>query len=532
MKKFFFSTICLLLLLFGTSCKKKAAQIVGKKSAKELLVKSDDVLAVLKADFSDVTIRSFYKELDEGSLKRLANQIKGNKRLSNYLNINNGAIRSWRFLSNSNYAQDINAINYFDELPYNNFLLKGQKNSAEIYEVSSGALLARVEKNAIVITKFEDNAFANLNDFVPNAIYKIKNFSYRTDDLGRVMSVKTPLLKLNNTIPTNSLGDNLIVSPNFGGGNLKLNTTLTNNNVLVELNETWAYTLKNRGKISNVSIKKIYNSNDNVPDGFNIVFYNGKNREIRHIKNTYKEAYVNTFEKIQRSARGTYINGTSAIKKFPKEITLVENKLFYNNKPFGIIDPKIKVIKIDRRAALTPNNINPFLDHPKLLADYKYVVKDGVNEHMFKTDNLERVIYSEHKLLAKYSKNRNVVSQNNAKLFGDEISSKTSLKDLNNSQHRKLSDEGGHYLADSAGGIPEYINITSQAYRVNHSKKWRSMESEISAALARGENVLVKNIQLYNNSSRRPSGSIYEVIINGKMKKFEFDNINNTLKDI
>src|SRR5690606_27928390 len=108
--------------------------------------------------------------------------------------------------------------------------------------------------------------------------------------------------------------------------------------------------------------------------------------------------------------------------------------------------------------------------------NYRYVVKDGVNEHIFVTDHLERVMYSEHRLITRYPTSRNVVSQNNAKLFGDEMSSKTSIDGLTNLQHRKLSDEGGHYLADAAGGIPETINITSQAYRVNHSVKWRRME--------------------------------------------------------
>lgn len=532
MKKYFINTLVLVLFLLIASCKKEAAQIVSKRTAKEFIVKSEDVLPLLKADFSDNTLRSFYKELDENSLRQLAHELKENKGLRDYLKKKPEAITTWKFLSNSNYAQKVNAIKYFDNLPSDRFLLKNQKNSAEIYEASSGVMLARVEKDAIIITKFSDNAFANLNTFLPNSIYKVKNSSYHIDDFGRVLSVKVPLLKLNNTIPSNSLGENLMISPIFGGNNLKLNTALPNNDVFAELNREWANTVKRRGKISSVNIKKIYSSNKKVPEGFNVVYYNGKNRKVGHIKNLTKEAYSNTFKKIQRSASGTYINGATAFKKFPKEITLVENKIFYNNKSFGSIDPKNKVINIDRRAALTKNNVNPFLDHPRLLPDYKYVVQDGVNEHIFITDDLERVIYSEHRLLAKYSKNRNVVSQNNAKLYGDEISSKTSLNGLTNGQHRKLSDEGGHYLADSAGGIPESINITSQAYRVNHSQKWRSMENEISSALEKGENVFVKNRQLYDNSSRRPSGSIYEVIINGKRKEFSFDNINYSLEDI
>ncbi|SDH10578.1 DNA/RNA non-specific endonuclease [Winogradskyella thalassocola] len=526
----------LLILLFSlVSCNKIGKKIIKEKELIELFSKNEDVLAILKVDFPDDLIRGFHKNLDEASLKQLAKQIEGSKELGSYLKVNPKAIKAWGFLSNSNYAKDVEIIKYFDELPTSKFSLKSNNRIGEIYDVSSGGLLAKLDNKSILITKLDNNAFANLNKFAPNTIYKVKNIDYQIDDIGRVVSAKTSLLKLDNSIPSNSLISeefNQIISSVFGGTNLKLNQVFVDKDIFSQLNNTWLDALKKREKIGRINIKSIFNSNQKTPDAFNVIYYNGKDRIPIHIENTLKKQNDDVFKKLQRSAEGTYINGKTAIENFPKDITLNGNKLIFEGKPFGVIDPKTSTVTIDRRAALNKKSINPLLDHPRLLEDFKYVVKDGKNTHIYKTDNLGRVIESQHTIISKTSKNRNVVSQNKAKLYGDEVSSKTSLENLTNNQHKRMSDEGGHYLADSAGGIPESINITSQAYKVNHSKKWRAMEDKITKAIENGDNVLVKNTQIFSDNSRRSSGAIYEISINGKIEKLEFNNINNTLEVI
>ena len=74
---------------------------------------------------------------------------------------------------------------------------------------------------------------------------------------------------------------------------------------------------------------------------------------------------------------------------------------------------------------------------------------------------------------------------------------------------KQYNDEGGHILADSAGGLPESINIFPQAYCVNHSAEWRGMETKIKNAVLNGSKVVVETTFKYPNKSKRPSEYSY-----------------------
>jgi hypothetical protein len=531
MKKYAFKTFILIFIITLSSCRKASKELLAKKALKELIFKSDDVAPILKANFNDDVLETFAKSLDELQIKSLTKQIENNKPLAQLLNSNPKTISIWSFLSGSKYSGDIEIIKYFKDLPENQFVLRLTNGKRDIVDLSNGNVLARVSDNSILVIKLENNPFLNLKKFAPKTNYTINKTSYSIDNLGRVSIVKSPLLKLNKNIAANIDNSSHILSLKFGGINFDINKALISKDAFLPINETWQKALTQRTKISEVNIKSFYRDNTTIPDAFNVSYYRDGQRVIVHIPNNFKKKYESIFDQLRKPAVGKFINGSKATRAFPDDISLTGNKLFYEGKEFASINSNTKTILVQRRAALK-NGINPLLSHPKLLEDYKYVVQDGKNTHIFKTDNLGRVSETEHFIVAKYSKTRNVVEQNNAKLFGDEISSKTTNKNLNRGQHLKLSDEGGHYLADSAGGIPESINITSQAHKVNHSEKWRAMENKITSAVKNGDDVIVKNKQIFTDNSRRSSGSIYELNINGKTEKFTFDNANYTLSEI
>ncbi|SDZ90620.1 DNA/RNA non-specific endonuclease [Bizionia paragorgiae] len=531
MKKYGYKILIFISVLNFASCRKASKEVLTQKALKQLIYKSDDVAPILKANFQEDVLSKLSLSLDNSQIKLLAKQIDNNKPLAKLLNDNPKKINVWNFLSHSKYSNEIDAINYFSNLPKNQFILKTTDDVGEIIDVNSGNVLAKVSDEIILVTKLNKNPFLNLKNFAPKAVYKIKSTLYSIDDLGRVNNVKTPLLKINkNTVNIIDEGEH-ILSSKFGGVNLGINKSFLSINDFKQLNSDWHLALVNRKKISEVNIKPLYSDKSGIPDAFNVSYYDGQTRILKHIPNSLKKTNQDVFEQMKRPAIGKHIDGRTTTKLFPKDITLKGNKLFYNGKEFASIDAKTKTILVDRRAALK-NGINPLLSHPKLLENYKYVVKDGKNTHIFKTDNFGRVYETEHNIKEIVSKSRNVVEQNNAKLYGDEVSSKTTIKNLTNKQHQKLSDEGGHFLADSAGGIPESINITSQAYKVNHSSKWRGLENNILTSVKNGDVVIVKNRQLYSDNSRRSSGAIIDLQINGKSEQFTFDNINNTLKDI
>lgn len=531
MKKYGYKILILICVLNFSSCRKASKVILTQKALKQLIYKSDDVAPILKANFQENVLSTLSLSLDNSQIKLLAKQIDNNKPLARLLNNNPNTISVWNFLSHSKYSNDVDVIKYFNNIPDNKFTLKTSKGKSEIIDVNSGNVLAELSDEFILVTKLENNPFLNLERFAPKTVYKLESNFYDIDDLGRVYNVKSPLLKLNkNALNLLDEGQH-ILSTRFGGVNLGINKSSLSVDNFKQINSDWQSALNSRKKISEVNIKALYSDKTGIPDAFNISYYNEKIRVIKHIPNNFKKTYQDVFEQIKRPAIGKHIDGRTATKLFPKDITLNRNKLFYNGKEFASIDAKTKTILVDRRAALK-NGINPLLSHPKLLENYKYVVKDGKNTHIFKTDNFGRVYETEHNIKEIVSKSRNVVEQNNAKLYGDEISSKTTIKNLTNKQHQKLSDEGGHFLADSAGGIPESINITSQAYKVNHSSKWRGLENNIVTSVKNGDVVIVKNRQLYSDNSRRSSGAVIDLQINGKSEQFTFDNINNTLKDI
>jgi hypothetical protein len=539
MIKYGYKILIFISVLNFASCRKASKEVLTQKALKQLIYKSDDVAPILKANFQEDVLSKLSLSLDNSQIRLLAKQIDNNKPLAKLLNDNPKKINVWNFLSHSKYSNEIDAINYFSNLPKNQFILKTTDDVGEIIDVNSGNVLAKVSDEIILVTKLNKNPFLNLKNSAPKAVYKIKSTLYSTDDLGRVNNVKTPLLKINkNTVNIIDEGEH-ILSSKFGGVNLGINKSFLSINDFKQLNTDWHLALVNRKKISEVNIKPLYSDKSGIPDAFNVSYYDGQTRILKHIPNSLKKTNQDVFEQMKRPAIGKHIDGRTATKLFPKDITLKGNKLFYNGMEFAKIDAKTKTILVDRRAALK-NGINPLLSHPKLLENYKYVVKDGKNTHIFKTDNFGRVYETEHTIIEKvnYRKKSSQMNsqitneQNNAKLYGDEISSKQKYNNLTKTQHGSLSDEGGHLLADSAGGIPESINMTSQAYKVNHNSIWRGFEKKTALAVENGDVVIVKNRQLYSDNSRRSSGAVIDLQINGKSEQFTFDNINNTLKDI
>ncbi|MGZ2371764.1 DNA/RNA non-specific endonuclease [Ancylomarina sp. YFZ004] len=163
------------------------------------------------------------------------------------------------------------------------------------------------------------------------------------------------------------------------------------------------------------------------------------------------------------------------------------------------------------------------LSHTALLPNATYKITDQENIHWFTTDNLGRTIKTQHWVKAIYRQRLND-EQTKALMCKDE--------DTNPNTPRQINNEGGHILADSAGGLPESINIFPQAYRVNHSSEWRGLETSIKNAVINGANVIVETEFDYLNNCKRPTQYTYRLSINGQTTKHSFDNRNLTIEDL
>ncbi|MBI9010492.1 MAG: DNA/RNA non-specific endonuclease [Tenericutes bacterium] len=228
---------------------------------------------------------------------------------------------------------------------------------------------------------------------------------------------------------------------------------------------------------------------------------------------------------LQNHAIGRFTNNRTKTWILSPDITLSGDKITHKNKTdFGTIDEINRVITIDRRLALeSKGRRNPLLSHTALVPNCTYKITDADNVHWFMTDEQGRTIKTKHWVKDIYRQRLND-EQTKALMCKDE--------DTKPNTPREINDEGGHILADSAGGLPESINIFPQAYRVNHSKEWRGLETQIKNAILNGDNVHVETEFRYNDACKRPENYTYYLTVNGSQSRHAFDNRNLTLDEL
>lgn len=230
-------------------------------------------------------------------------------------------------------------------------------------------------------------------------------------------------------------------------------------------------------------------------------------------------------KQLQQPAQGRFTSGRTKTWNLSPDISLSGDKIIHKNKTvFGTMDESNRVITIDRRLALeSKGRRNPLLSHTALVPNCTYKITDADNEHWFITDKQGRTIKTKHWVKAIYRQRLND-EQTKALMCKDEDTKPNTLREIN--------DEGGHILADSAGGLPESINIFPQAYRVNHSKEWRGLETQIKNAILSGEIVHIETEFRYNATCKRPDNYTYQVTINNNTSMHSFDNRNLTLEEL
>jgi hypothetical protein len=228
---------------------------------------------------------------------------------------------------------------------------------------------------------------------------------------------------------------------------------------------------------------------------------------------------------IYQKATGKKTNGDVLEWNLSRDVTVLENNIIYKGKiVFGEIDELSRSIFIDRRKALeSKGRRNPLLSHTALVPNATYKIHDSENYHEFKTDSQGRTIKTFHRPTIIF-KERLGAEQTKALQCKDE--------DTKTFPPEQISDEGGHILASSAGGLPETINIFPQAYCVNHSPEWRRMENKIKDAIENKCRAFLKTSFNYKDTCKRPVSYIYEISIDGNIMTFEFDNTNLTIQQI
>lgn len=233
---------------------------------------------------------------------------------------------------------------------------------------------------------------------------------------------------------------------------------------------------------------------------------------------------MNIIHRIQLPATGRFTSGKTKTWNLSPDISISGDSIIHKGKTiFGAINEVERTIEIDRRLALeSKGRLNPLLSHTALVPNVTYKITDKDNVHWFKTDELGRTIQTHHWVKSIYQQ-RIPSEQTKALMCKDEDTKPNTPKQVN--------DEGGHILADSAGGLPESINIFPQAYKVNHSKEWRSLETSIKNAVLKGDDVEVCTLFYYTGQCKRPIEYKYTLIVNGVSLVYSFDNTNLTIAE-
>ena len=213
-----------------------------------------------------------------------------------------------------------------------------------------------------------------------------------------------------------------------------------------------------------------------------------------------------------------------------KSISIEGNSILFNGNKFGEIDENTRTVTVARKLAIdSQSRINFFLSHTSLATNATYIVNDAGNTHVFYTDAKGRVMKTEHRVKAIFLQRKNTEQTKALMCKEEDMAPYNLFAGTGKRAPIQTRDEGGHILADSIGGIPEAINIFPQAYVVNHSSKWRSMETTIKKAIKESKKVEIKTKFNYNENDKRTNSYTYSVSIDNVTTQFYFENKNATL---
>lgn len=541
MRRLKFSRV--LILSFSLICLLGCRQGVKKNIRKPILTVIEKLggnyAEILTSNFSSKFLAENLENFSKSELKLLAKQMQGNLELVSFIGKNPQTIKTWRILSKTDFSSKPSVIKYFDDLNFNKEInLISDKGIPKIISKNNKEVLAEISSNKIILAKTSNNPAGHLGNLAPNSIYKVGNVNYLIDASGRVKQLDKPLLRKSRS-NINNLENNLLLPMDFGGSTLGLNKGLISENGFKKLFQEWNLALSKNKKVQDVSIIPIYkNTQSNIADGFNVSYVLNKKRVYGYFPNKYNKQCKDVLDEIKQPVIGKHVK-TNINRKVPvfnlsKDVSLIENKLMYKGNEFGKIDPVNRVISMDRGKALNKEGLNPILSHPKLAKNYTYNVKDGNNLFKYKTNSNGDVSSIEADIMGKIRGERisKGAERTKTKQVKDEISSRNSNLNLSDEQHKKLSDEAGHFIGDVFGGIPEVINMFPQAFKLNRGGKWKNMEKAIRNVVDNGDKVNIKIKPIYDGLTKRPTELIYEYTINGKKVIKRFENVNYTKTEI
>ena len=158
-----------------------------------------------------------------------------------------------------------------------------------------------------------------------------------------------------------------------------------------------------------------------------------------------------------------------------------------------------------------------------------YIVKDVENTHIFYTDGQGRVVRTEHRIKEIFLQRKNTEQTKALMCKEEDMAPYNLFAGTGKCAPVQIRDEGGHILADSIGGIPESINIFPQAFVINHSSKWRGMETTIKKAIKESRRVEIKTKFNFRGNNKRTNSYTYSVSIDNVTTQFYFENKNATL---
>ena len=208
-------------------------------------------------------------------------------------------------------------------------------------------------------------------------------------------------------------------------------------------------------------------------------------------------------------------NEKYSLKKVGESVELLDSK---TNKLLGTFEKD----RITATAGAGYRDLNPLINmrnkYP-LLPNAKYEIKNTNLKTYYYSDAYGRVEKMMCPIMSNESKTlRSPVEQGLSKTLKDNkvLFDKSGNPIKSKSGYIRSSDDGGHFLANSLGGISEQINMIPMSSDANkiHLKK---IEGELSKALSNGK--LVKEftiISKYPGKIRRPNKFIVSYYIDGE----------------
>lgn len=212
-------------LLLVTSCRKAATEVIEESGLKKVGIEviektglkevgTEVIEKVTKNSVTELSELGFSKDsrefiannFDDDLTKKILKVTSENKKFLNTVKRNPKFLETWKVFAETNFGSNPEQLSWINRMLANeNYTFKKVGESVELLDSKTNKLLGTFEKDRIVVKAGKGGndlnpllnmrpSITNRYPLLPNAHYKLENYSFFIDEFGRVKKMVCPLM--------------------------------------------------------------------------------------------------------------------------------------------------------------------------------------------------------------------------------------------------------------------------------------------------------------------------------------------------